>query len=108
MKKLILFSAFIFSFLLNGCTKPDPTKLDNIPEKADKKNVITPSGKPLIVVDGVVFEDISFEDIKQIIKQEDIESINILKEEPAIKLYGEKGKRGVIIITMKKDKNERE
>ncbi len=38
------------------------------------------------------------------ISPEEIESINVLKGENAIKKYGEKGKDGVIIINTKKQK----
>ncbi|WP_075349206.1 Spy/CpxP family protein refolding chaperone [Algoriphagus marinus] len=38
------------------------------------------------------------------INPHDIESINVLKDKAATDLYGEKGKNGVIIITLKKDK----
>jgi hypothetical protein len=46
-------------------------------------------------------EEIStFEDIKP----KDIESIEVVKGESAIRNYGEKAKNGVVIITLKKDK----
>ena len=38
------------------------------------------------------------------INPNDIESINVLKDKAATDVYGEKGKNGVIIITLKKDK----
>ncbi len=44
----------------------------------------------------------SFEDIKP----EDIESISVLKDKSATSKYGEKGKNGVIIITLKKNLKE--
>lgn len=52
-------------------------------------------GNPLFIVDG--------KEIKTIenIKPDDIESINVLKGESATKIYGEKGKNGVVIITLK-------
>jgi TonB-dependent SusC/RagA subfamily outer membrane receptor len=37
------------------------------------------------------------------IKPEDIESISVLKDKSATSKYGEKGKNGVIIITLKKN-----
>jgi len=39
------------------------------------------------------------------VKPEDIESISVLKDAHATAIYGEKGKNGVIIITMKKKSN---
>ena len=58
------------------------------------KNLV--DGNPLIIVDGVTFKD----DIGDV-KAEDIESINILKDAAATRLYGEKAKAGVILITTK-------
>jgi TonB family protein len=53
---------------------------------------------PLIVKDGLITEN---ENIKNI-PPETIESINVLKGESATKKYGEKGKNGVVEITLKK------
>lgn len=54
--------------------------------------------KPLFVVDDKI---IGNDDITKI-KPNDIESVTVLKDESATKLYGEKGKNGVVIIKMKK------
>ena len=54
--------------------------------------------KPLFVVDDKI---IGNDDITKI-KPNDIKSITVLKDESATKLYGEKGKNGVVIIKMKK------
>lgn len=54
--------------------------------------------KPLFVVDDKI---IGNDDITKI-KPNDIESITVLKDESATKIYGEKGKNGVVIIKMKK------
>ena len=54
--------------------------------------------KPLFVVDDKI---IGNDDISKI-KPNDIESVTVLKDESATKLYGEKGKNGVVIIKMKK------
>ncbi|HAH24376.1 MAG TPA: hypothetical protein DCL77_11585, partial [Prolixibacteraceae bacterium] len=56
------------------------------------------SAQPLIVIDGVITENANINNIPP----ETIESINVLKDESATKLYGEKGKNGVILITKKK------
>ena len=53
--------------------------------------------KPLFVVDDKI---IGNDDITKI-KPNDIESVTVLKDESATKLYGEKGKNGVVIIKMK-------
>ena len=64
-------------------------------------------GRPIIVIDGVVSAD---PDILNKIDTDDIDSVSILKEESATKIYGEKGKNGVILITTKsnKDKNKKD
>lgn len=54
--------------------------------------------KPLFVVDDKI---IGNDDITKI-KPNDIESVTVLKDESATKLYGEKGKNGVVIIKMLK------
>ena len=57
------------------------------------------SAQPLIVIDGVITENQNVNNIPP----ETIESISVLKGESAIKLYGDKGKNGVILITKKKE-----
>lgn len=63
---------------------------------------ITTKNKPLYLVDGFVVTEASD------IKPETIESIDVLKGESATKLYGDKGKNGVISIKLKKDKDNPE
>lgn len=58
----------------------------------------TGGNEPLIVKDGVVSPNLKMDDINP----SDIESINVLKSEPAMAKYGEKGKNGVLEMTMKK------
>jgi TonB-linked SusC/RagA family outer membrane protein len=53
---------------------------------------------PLIVVDGVIFGNISLSDIPA----EDIESVNVLKGPTGAALYGSMGAHGVIMVTTKK------
>lgn len=52
--------------------------------------------QPLFVIDGEISEDINSLDPK------DIKSIDVLKGENAIAIYGEKGENGVIVILTKK------
>ncbi len=54
--------------------------------------------EPLIIIDGEPQGNIKIEDIDP----EDIERIDVLKDESSIESYGEKAKNGVIIITTKK------
>jgi TonB family protein len=59
------------------------------------------SGKePLYLKDWVIVES---KDVQNL-DPETIESINVLKDKSATAVYGEKGKNGVVQITMKKDK----
>ncbi|WP_163716773.1 M56 family metallopeptidase [Mangrovibacterium lignilyticum] len=59
-----------------------------------------PKTNPLIVVDG---EEKGNIDVKSLdIDPETIQSIDVLKDQSATTLYGEKGKAGVILITTKK------
>lgn len=58
-----------------------------------------PLGQPLFLVDGKEIESIDK------IAPEDIESITVLKDESATKMYGERGKNGVVLIEMKTGKS---
>lgn len=55
--------------------------------------------KPLFILDGVI-QDAAFE--LNSVSPDEIESIEVLKGNSAVKLYGEKGKNGVIQIHRKK------
>lgn len=71
---------------------------------------INASNDPLYVVDGVVVNSASLQNIFQDratspltdINPNDIESIEVLKDASAIAIYGARGANGVIIITTKK------
>jgi TonB-dependent SusC/RagA subfamily outer membrane receptor len=66
-------------------------------KRNDTKGIGT--NKPLIVIDGKVMEA-GFD--MNSIKPNDIASISILKDKSATAVYGEKGKNGVMEITLKK------
>jgi TonB-dependent SusC/RagA subfamily outer membrane receptor len=55
------------------------------------------SGNPLVFIDGRVAEKKEV----QKLKSDEVESFCIIKEDDAIKKYGEQGKNGVILITKK-------
>lgn len=55
--------------------------------------------KPLLILDGVI-QDAAFE--LNSVSPDEIESIEVLKGNSAVKLYGEKGKNGVIQVHRKK------
>ena len=57
-----------------------------------------PAKTPLLIVDG---KEVPYENLKSI-AYVDVESVSVLKDQAAVKMYGEKAKDGVIIFTMKK------
>jgi TonB-linked SusC/RagA family outer membrane protein len=63
-------------------------------------NTINGQTNPLIVIDGVPFENLSLNDINT----NDIASIDILKDVSATAVYGTRGANGVILITTKRGK----
>ena len=69
------------------------TTKDNQSKKVD---ATSKDNAPLIVVDGVEEGNMTK------FSPENIESISVLKAHSAVAVYGERGKSGVIIITMKK------
>ncbi|MGV3508650.1 MAG: TonB family protein, partial [Sphingobacteriaceae bacterium] len=63
-----------------------------------KKSVFSDNpNTPLFIVDG---KEVTAEEAK-LIKPADIKSMEVFKDKDALAKYGEKGKNGVIIITMK-------
>lgn len=60
---------------------------------------VGPSDEPLYIVDGEVKDKLD-------VKTEDIESITVLKGSAAVEQYGEKGRKGVILVTMKGEDEE--
>jgi hypothetical protein len=89
-------------------SKKDPKSLTVTTTDKDGKKTITYVQKStektelpkdvLYIIDGKEMESISMKDINP----NTMQSINVLKGETALKLYGEKGKNGVIEITTKK------
>lgn len=70
--------------------------------KADTKAKVTPvsaksDGKPLLVVNG---KEVPHE-VLQALDPNKIELVRVLKGEEAVGAYGEKGKNGVILVTLK-------
>lgn len=63
-------------------------------------NSITQDNSPLYIIDGFPVESPN----PNIINQDDIESIEILKDASATAIYGSRGANGVIMITTKKGK----
>lgn len=62
---------------------------------------ITASNEPLYVVDGVPMNEINF------LSPNDIESMQILKDASSAAIYGSRGANGVVVITTKLGKKDR-
>lgn len=116
MKKFV-FGIFLFSFGIFSAQQIGTKGIDGPNENSKLKNTkglnITPvdknqsiclccnkevKNKPLIIIDG---QRIPYENFRQI-DPETIESMEVVKNEKAIELYGEEAKNGVIIIKSKK------
>lgn len=83
------------------CTLPIMFRLQGAPQpKTNKDMQLLNKESPLLIINGAVYEGNA--GIINNIKEEDIESINVLQEEAATKLYGEKGKYGAIMLELKK------
>jgi TonB family protein len=83
---------------ISGIAPPPPP-----PPPAESGISIEGNNPPLVVIDGVVNEK---ESLKKI-NPEDIKIMSVLKDEEAIKKYGDKGKNGVIEVTTYKDGEKR-
>jgi len=59
---------------------------------------------PYVLVDGVAVDEETF----KALDPNKIESVNILKDESATAVYGEKGKNGVILVITKKENSKEE
>ena len=53
------------------------------------------SNEPLILVDGIEMQDISF------IHPDDVKTVDVLKDPSVTSLYGSRGANGVILITLR-------
>jgi len=84
-------------------SKPSDWKVLKSKEKGEDNIFISgdKNKKPLLIVDGKEVENKKLENIDV----DTIESVNILKGKAAEKLYGKKGKNGVVEITLKKKKD---
>ena len=80
-------------------TLPILFKLEEGEKDTTRKNIVERHGNPLVLIGGVKMgSDFHMLDINP----EDIESFSILKDDSDIKEYGEEGKNGVILVTLKK------
>ncbi|MFN0291473.1 SusC/RagA family TonB-linked outer membrane protein [Pedobacter helvus] len=69
-------------------------------------NSVTQSNYPLVVIDGIIFEDPNNLSVNPLntIDPNDIESISILKDASSTAIYGARGSNGVVIVTTKRGK----
>ena len=68
-----------------------------------RSNEMIPSdSKVLVFIDG---KEVSNDQFKQL-KSEQIETMTVLKDEKSTAAYGEKGKNGVILVTLKKNQDK--
>ena len=98
MKKILLAVMVVCAV---GCVNADEKKAEKLVIKGEPKAVQVQQdaeNAPLIVVEGKVYEG----DLKEI-APETIESMTVLKNADATAAYGEAGKNGVIVITLKKE-----
>ncbi|WAC41772.1 SusC/RagA family TonB-linked outer membrane protein [Pedobacter sp. SL55] len=69
-------------------------------------NSVTQSNYPLVVIDGIIFEDPNNLSVNPLntIDPNDIESISVLKDASSTAIYGARGSNGVIMVTTKRGK----
>lgn len=71
--------------------------------QADAQAVAVPGDKhPIVFIDG---KEVSYDQFKQL-KSEQIETMTVLKDEKSTAAYGEKGKNGVILVSLKKNQDK--
>ncbi|MEJ6980918.1 energy transducer TonB [Pedobacter sp. P351] len=78
--------------------KTSVNSTDSVIIITNQRNSINSPNPPLFILEE---KEITAEQMKQI-KPADIEAIQVLKDKTATEKYGEKGKNGVVIITLKK------
>ncbi|MFP4845924.1 VIT domain-containing protein [Winogradskyella sp. PE311] len=64
---------------------------------------INSNSEPLFIVDGALVNEVSFKSINP----NDINSINVIKDNTAVAIYGNRGANGVVVITTKKGLEEK-
>ena len=103
MKKT--FFAFCLSLPFVGFSQTQLPKEEIIAAKPMRMQSINGTNPPLLVLDSAVFsfeENADFSKKINSINPDSIESMNVLKGQQAMDVFGEKGANGVIVITMKK------
>ncbi|WP_207428313.1 hypothetical protein [Pedobacter sp. SYSU D00535] len=101
---------FIFlTLLLSACgmnryylddTKQDRTFLFQKIQELSKKGLI--SERPILVIDGIEYVNPKKINLKSMkLSKSDIKNIELLKKEKGVKIFGNAGERGVLLITTK-------
>ncbi|MFT3753980.1 MAG: TonB family protein [Paludibacter sp.] len=75
-------------------TLPIQFKLDG-----GKNDKVIVKESALVICDGKMT---TMGEMKKTVKASQIEKMDVLKDSAAVKLYGDKGKNGVVIVTLKK------
>ena len=109
MKKHYTF--IILTLLLSACsmnryylddTKQDRTFLFEKIQELSRKGLI--SERPILVIDGIEYIKLKKINLKSMkLSKSDIKNIELLKEEKALKIFGNAGERGVLLITTEAD-----
>ena len=72
-----------------------------VEKKEADENIFTVRGaaQPLFIINGKEAD----RDVVSALDPQRIESVNVLKDKSAASIYGDRGKNGVVLITLKKD-----
>jgi len=65
----------------------------------DPNSYLGTNRNPLVVIDGVAYDDVSF------VNPQDVQDVTVLKDASASSIWGARASNGVIVITTKKGKN---
>ena len=84
--------------------KADKTYLANYINSVKVDNSLTEN--PLLIIDGYAVEYETMNDGWFLLLEEDISKVKYLKKENAEKIYGGKGKNGVVLLTTKLQERE--
>ncbi len=90
------------SLLAGKDTLPEPSLIKIMVVDDSTKTRSSGLKNVLVVIDGDIQTGVEGEEVIKTMDPNDIQSINVLKGESAIAVYGEKGREGVIEITTKK------
>lgn len=82
-------------------------QLEQTSEENSQKEIEHQVKSPLIVLDGEVLGKKSTDEIKELVPVDQIQEMNVLKDESALKKYGQDGVNGVIEIWTKKGKKDK-